>query len=105
VRGSRAATSERNDLALAIRSLGEELAADPAVPRPSAFGVAVEGQPPPLRPIVRDEIYKIAAEALRNAFRHGNASRVEVDIRYDDDQFRLRVRDDGQGIDQNVLAS
>jgi signal transduction histidine kinase/ligand-binding sensor domain-containing protein len=105
VQGLRAATSERNDLALAIRSLGEELAADPAVPRPSAFGVAVEGQPPPLRPIVRDEIYKIAAEALRNAFRHGNASRVEVDIRYDDDQFRLRVRDDGQGIDQNVLAS
>ena len=42
-----------------------------------------------LHPIVRDEIYKIAAEALRNAFRHAHAGRVEVEIRYDDEQFRI----------------
>ena len=57
-----------------------------------------------LHPIVRDEIYKITAEALRNAFRHAQAGRVEVDIRYDDEQFRLCVRDDGKGIDAAVLA-
>ena len=55
--------------------------------------------------MVRDEIYKIAAEALRNAFRHAQAGRVEVEIRYDDEQFRLRIRDDGKGIDPVVLAS
>ena len=33
--------------------------------------------------------YKIAAEALRNAFRHAHAGRVEVEIRYDDEQFRI----------------
>jgi signal transduction histidine kinase len=53
-----------------------------------------------LRPIVRDEIYKIAAEALRNCFEHAQAGQVEVEIRYDSDEFRLRVRDDGKGIDQ-----
>ena len=54
---------------------------------------------------MRDEIDKIAAEALRNAFRHAEASRVEADIRYDDEHFRLRVRDDGKGIDAAVLAN
>ena len=67
--------------------------------QPPTFSVAVEGQTRDLRPIVRDEIYKIAAEALRNAFRHAHAGRVEVEIRYDTEQFRLRVRDDGKGID------
>jgi signal transduction histidine kinase len=73
--------------------------------RPPAFSVAVEGQTRDLRPIVRDEIYKIAAEALWNAFRHADAAGVKVDLRYDDDHFRLRVRDDGTGIDPKVLAN
>ena len=67
--------------------------------------MAVEGETRELHPILRDEIYKIAAEALRNAFRHAHAGRVEVEIRYDTEQFRLRVRDDGKGIDPKVLAN
>ena len=98
VQGLRASTIERNDLAVAIRTLGEELATA-AAPVPATFSVDLEGEPRELHPIVRDEIYKIAAEALRNAFRHAHAGRVEVEIRYDTEEFRLRVRDDGQGID------
>ena len=105
VQGLRASTVERNDLALAIRTLGDELATHASAGQPPAFSVAVEGQTRDLHPIVRDEIYKIAAEALRNAFRHAQAGRVEVEIRYDHEQFRLRVRDDGQGIDPAVLAN
>ena len=105
VQGLRASTVERNDLAVAIRTLGDELATDASVHRPSTFHVAVEGHARDLHPIVRDEIYRIAAEALRNAFRHAHAGRVEVDMRYDDEQFRLRVRDDGKGIDSAVLAT
>ena len=60
---------KRNDLALAISTLGEELATDSTGHRP-AFRVAVEGQSRDLHPILRDEVYKIAAEALRNAFLH-----------------------------------
>jgi len=40
---------------------------------------------------------------LRNAFRHARARRIEVEIRYDSSQLRVRVRDDGVGIDASVL--
>ena len=105
VQGLRASTVERNDLAVAIRTVGDELATHASALHPPAFSVAVEGQTRDLHPIVRDEIYKIATEALRNVFRHAQAGRVEVDIRYDDEEFRMRVRDDGKGIDPAVIAS
>ena len=101
----RASTVDRNDLAVAIRTLGDELATDATCHKPSTFSVEIEGEPRDLQPIVRDEIYKIAAEAVRNSFRHAEAGRVEVEIRYDSDEFRLRVRDDGKGIDQAVLTA
>jgi len=103
VQGLRDSTLEGNDLAPAVSILGEELATHSNDSQP-AFRVAVEGESRDLHPIVRDEIYKIAAEALRNAFRHADARQVEVEIRYDNEQFRLRVRDDGKGIDPAVLA-
>ena len=105
VQGLRASTIEGNDLARSISTLGEELEEDSSNHRPVTFRVAVEGQARDFHPIVRDEIYKIAAEALRNAFHHARAKQVEVEIRYDHDQFRLRVRDDGKGMDAAVLSS
>jgi signal transduction histidine kinase/ligand-binding sensor domain-containing protein len=104
VQGLRASTVERNDLAIAIQTLGDALASDANAPKRPDFTVSVEGKTQDLHPIVRDEIYKIAAEALRNAFRHARAARIEAEIHYDDAQLRLRVRDDGKGIDPNVLA-
>ena len=87
VQGLRASTVERNDLALAISTLGEEFENDSSNHRPATFRVSVEGQARDLHPILRDEIYKIAAEALRNAFHHAQAKQVEVEIRYDHDNF------------------
>ena len=104
VQGLRDSTVQGNDLALAISTVGEELATDSTNDRRTAFRVAVEGQSRNLHPILRDEIYRIAAEALRNAFRHAQARQVEVEIRYAKEQFRLRVRDDGKGIDPAVLS-
>ena len=103
VQGLRDSTLQGSDLAMAISTLGEELTTNPPDRRP-AFHVAVEGQARSLQPILRDEVYKIAAEALRNAFRHSRAGRVEVEIRYDNEQFRLRIRDDGKGIDPALLS-
>ena len=103
VQGLRDSTVQGNDLAQAVSTLGEDLAADSTNHRP-AFRVAVEGEARNLHPILRDEIYKIAAEALRNAFRHSRARQIEVEIRYDSDQFRLRVRDDGKGVDPAILS-
>jgi signal transduction histidine kinase len=89
VQGLRDSIVQDNDLARAINTLGEELVTESTKVRP-AFRVAVEGESRNLHPIIRDEIYKIAAEALRNAFRHAQARQVEVEIRYDKEQFRLR---------------
>jgi signal transduction histidine kinase len=77
----------------------------PERPPGSHLSVAVEGQARDLHPMLRDEIYKIAAEALRNAFRHAHAERIEVEMHYDDEQFRLRVRDNGRRIDTAPVAS
>ncbi len=53
---------------------------------------------------MRDEIYRIGSEALRNAFRHAEAKQIEVELRYDERQLRLRIRDDGKGIDPKFLT-
>ena len=102
VQGLRMSTVEKNDLAVAIRTLGEELASADTN-ESSHFQVVVEGTSRNLHPILRDEVYRLAAEALRNAFRHAAAQHVEVEIRYDEKYFRLRVRDDGKGIHPEVL--
>ncbi|HZU31205.1 MAG TPA: ATP-binding protein [Candidatus Angelobacter sp.] len=65
--------------------------------------IHVEGTPPGLTPMVWDEAYRIAAEALRNAIRYSGARHIEVEIRYDEQQLRLRIRDDGKGIDPGIL--
>jgi ligand-binding sensor domain-containing protein/signal transduction histidine kinase len=103
VQGLRSSTVVTNDLALAVNTLGEELAGGETNPNAAAFHVGVEGTPRDLHPILRDELYRIAGEALRNAFKHAQAHQIEVEIRYDERQFRLRVRDDGKGIDSKLL--
>ncbi|HVP00235.1 MAG TPA: two-component regulator propeller domain-containing protein [Bryobacteraceae bacterium] len=93
----RASTVLTNDLPGAITAVGEALAADSLV----AFRVDVQGTPRNLQPILRDEVYRIAAEALRNAFRHADASCISLEIQYADRELRLLVRDDGKGIGPN----
>jgi signal transduction histidine kinase len=103
VQGLRASATEMNDLAESIRALGEALAAES-----ESHGVLrldVQGAPRLLHPIVRDEVFRIIGEALRNAFRHAQAEVVEVEIRYDERQLRVRVRDDGKGIDPSVVQA
>jgi signal transduction histidine kinase/ligand-binding sensor domain-containing protein len=103
VQGLRSSTEVTNDLASAITTLGTELAGSESNPNAAEFHVEVEGTPRDLHPILRDEVYRIAGEALRNAFKHAKAQRIEVEIRYDERQLRLRVRDDGKGIDPEHL--
>jgi signal transduction histidine kinase len=97
-----------NDLAAAVTALGRELAGHPTTATASQDSptvlVEVEGRPQDLHPILRDEIYRIAGEALRNAFHHAQARRIEVEIRYDDQELRVRVRDNGSGIDPSILS-
>jgi signal transduction histidine kinase/ligand-binding sensor domain-containing protein len=104
VQGLRSSTVITNDLARAITTVGEELCADQAGQNPPDFRVHVEGASRDLAPLVRGEVYRIASEAVRNACRHAQAKRIEVEIHYDPRQLRLRVRDNGKGIDPKVLS-
>jgi signal transduction histidine kinase len=113
VQGLRNSVAEPNDLAEAIGRLAEEIFPAWARPEPGAgseplpiaFRFVAEGPRRHLHPIVRGEVYRIAKEALRNAFQHSHGTRIEVELRYRVRQFRLRIRDDGQGIDPQILAS
>jgi signal transduction histidine kinase len=89
------------DLEEAFSRIRQEL----AIPDDVAFRVVVEGRPRPLRPIARDEVYRIGREALVNAFRHARANHIEVEVEYVAKQLRVIVRDDGRGIDSDVLRA
>jgi signal transduction histidine kinase/ligand-binding sensor domain-containing protein len=69
------------------------------------FRLTVEGERKALTALPRDEIYGITREILRNAFQHAQASRIEAEIRYDDRELRVRIRDDGTGIAPQVLKA
>ena len=86
--------STTNDLAQTVGALGNELASEDG----PTFRLVVEGPRRELHPIVRDEIYSIAREALRNAFTHACATRIEAGITFDQRLLKLSVRDNGKGI-------
>jgi signal transduction histidine kinase len=101
----RSQSISEGDLPALLETAGEELAADKDTNRISPnFRVIVEGEAKKLYPDLQVEAYRIARELLRNAFRHAEADLIEAEIRYDKNQLRLRIRDDGKGIDPELLG-
>ena len=101
IRGLRTHHLEPDDLARAFSQMPQELAADLKL----QYRLIVEGTPQSLRPAIRDEVYRIGREALANAFRHSGASVVEMTLDYARDHFRMVVRDNGCGMDPQILRS
>jgi signal transduction histidine kinase len=103
IQNLRSTAAVTNELAHAMAALGEELGCvrdgESGSPR---LRVSVEGIPRELHPLLRDEIYRIAREALRNALRHAQANTIEADVSYSERLLRLRIRDDGKGIDPKL---
>ena len=94
----------QSDLEHLLRTAGQEIASSQILnDNHPIFRVTVEGRQQALSAVLQDELYKIGRELLRNAFRHASASRIEAEIRYSDRLFRLRIRDDGKGMDKKVL--
>ncbi len=105
VRGLRASQSASLDLEHAFSLVQQEVVpSDPAGPQPE-FRVIVDGERRPLRPLLRDEVYRIGREALINTFRHARARKVEIELKYSPRHLRVLVRDDGCGIDPEILQS
>jgi signal transduction histidine kinase len=95
----RSSATLTNDLAQAVRALGEELTTEDS----PSFRLVLEGRVRELRPIIRDELYRITREALRNAFGHARARHIETELAYGERVLRLRIRDDGDGIPPEIL--
>jgi signal transduction histidine kinase/ligand-binding sensor domain-containing protein len=93
----RTSATERNDLAEAFRRAIEECRMQSSME--SSFSVV--GTVSEMHPIVRDEVYRIGYEAIRNACVHSQASRLQVELTYAQD-LALRVSDNGVGIDPQV---
>jgi signal transduction histidine kinase len=93
----RTSTTERNDLAEAFKRATE----NGFVPASMAVTLSVLGDSREMHPIVRDEIYRMGYEAIRNACMHSSASHLEVELRYAQD-LAVRVRDNGVGIDPAI---
>ena len=94
-----ATTSRLKDLPTALADYGEQMRES----RSSNFTVAVNGMVRPLHPIIFEELSRIGKEAIGNAFRHSTARSIEAELNYEPDELRMRIRDDGSGIDANVL--
>lgn len=101
VRGLRSTSGNADDLETAFSRAGEEFCNEEV----KDCRVIVEGTPKQLHPVIRDEAYRIGREALANAFRHSKAGKIEIELEYSSKQLRILVRDDGTGIDPQVLES
>jgi len=93
-------TTQSNDLAQAFQRVAEDLGAASSL----RFVLSVEGAAPELHPIVREEVYRIGCEAIRNACLHSGASELEVKPSYAQN-LTMRVRDNGKGIDPDVARN
>jgi ligand-binding sensor domain-containing protein/two-component sensor histidine kinase len=100
----RAEAATASDITQLLKAMGQELATSQrGRGAPAMFRLTLEGERQALSPFLQDEVYRIAREALTNAFQHAYARQIEAEIRYDSRAFRLRIRDDGTGIDPRVL--
>ncbi|WP_162098629.1 sensor histidine kinase [Rhodanobacter spathiphylli] len=100
VRAMQAATEQSLELSKALATFANDFVTDD----PPTFCLVVEGKERSLEGRVHACVYAIGKEAIRNAFRHARASHVEVEINHGLDRFRLRVRDDGIGIDARIVG-
>src|SRR5215472_4676808 len=95
----RETVSQYNDLPTALADFGEGMQEGVSCD----FKVAVTGTIRPLHPVVFEELFKIGKEALGNAFWHSEAHSIEAELNYERSELRIRIRDDGKGIDSTIL--
>jgi len=86
------------DLPEALGAIGDETSAG----RTATFNVSVAGEARSLSAEAKDQLLQIAREAVRNACRHAQASRIAVSLRYNRRSLLMCIVDDGRGIDPTV---
>ena len=97
----RSGTREITDLSEALSDVAISLRRM----RNVSFRSMCNGSLQALHPIVFEEAYRIGKEALTNGFRHADASEIETEISFERNEFRLRIRDNGVGLDRTTLSN
>ena len=101
LQGLRPSALESMNLEQAFSCLREEFTPGGGV----RFRIFVTGQPKELKPAIQEQIYLIGREALINALRHSEASSIEAEVEYLPRRLRIVVRDNGCGMDPEVVRS
>jgi signal transduction histidine kinase/ligand-binding sensor domain-containing protein len=104
VQNLRSPSFDNRDLATSLSALGTELTKGIDPQSKAQYRVLVEGKPRELTAVVRDEAYRIAREAVSNAYQHAKAGHIETDVTFGDADLIIRVRDDGIGVDAQILT-
>jgi signal transduction histidine kinase len=104
VQNLRSSSFDDRDLATSLSALGTELGAETDSPSRPEYRAVVEGRRRVLNAVVRDEAYRIAREAVCNAYQHAKARHIETEVTFGDTDLTIRVRDDGIGVDPQILA-
>ena len=90
----------QDDLRTVLQGVADAAGLDPGI----GVRVAVEGEARSLHPLVLAEIRQIASEALFNIARHAQAKSVDVTATFSPRELRIRIRDDGVGIDERLFS-
>jgi signal transduction histidine kinase len=98
--GLRSTRTPATSLEQSLAELGDELRLGAV-----QFRVSVVGRTKAINPAIQEQAYLIGREAVLNALRHSKGTSIEAEIEYSPDKLRLVVRDDGCGIDEDVLRS
>jgi signal transduction histidine kinase/ligand-binding sensor domain-containing protein len=101
LRSLRSPLPDSDNLEQALSRIRKEF----APPENVDFRVIAQGEPRPMRPVIQGEVYRIVREAIINAFRHSNARKIEVVVNYVSGNLRITVRDDGCGMDSQMIRA
>jgi signal transduction histidine kinase len=99
LRGLHSSEAKCMSLEQALSVLSAEFPPDHGV----RLRVFVKGQPKKLRPEIQQQIYLIGREAMLNALCHAHATTIEAEVGYLFRGLRVAVRDDGCGINPQIL--
>ena len=70
-----------------------------------ASSLIVEGAPRTLNPLVAEDFMQIGRQAIINAFQHAAAKKIEVCLIYRALELCLEIKDNGCGIDPQIVAA
>lgn len=99
LRGLRSSQLDHLTLEQAFASIPQEL----SISEETRLHITIEGRRRPLRPVLRDDVYRIGREAIVNAFRHSRSTNISVEIEYTAHQLRVLVQDNGCGADPQTI--